>query len=148
MHRPEDDNIGKLILQGFREIDGLGYVVVRGDGSRTLYFEVSGVPKLRLVIQADKSGMSGIGAEDPHAREFLVQCPDEFVHVDVGVRCGWHDGERNIRDGNLFVADRLEAGQIGRIAYAHGTVLVRGHQALKLEGDETGYAVGLVASNE
>ncbi len=49
----------------------------------------------------------------------------------------------------LFLIDNLlEAGEVGRIAGAHGAIFVARDETLELEGDEAGHAVGLVARDE
>src|SRR6202035_143794 len=81
--RAKQDGVRKLILDGFGERDGLGDVIVRANRTRSLDFKMRRIPQLRFVVQGEERRVRRICGED--SREFLVESPDEFVHVDVGV---------------------------------------------------------------
>ena len=92
--------------------------------------------------------MRGIRAKNSLAGKFLVEGPNEFVHVDVGVGGGRGDGERGTGDGALLVDDGFEARQVRRTGDADRAAFVGGDQALELDGHQAGEAIGLIAGDE
>src|SRR5208283_433381 len=147
--RAEDEDIGELVLERLGEGEGFGDIGVGGNGVGALHFQVRGVPKFRLVVELHEGVLRrGIGAEDGLAGEFLIEGPDEFVHVDVVVVGGRIEGERSGGLSAFLVDDLFEAGEVGRIGDAHRTIFVASDETLQLEGDEAGHAVGLVARDE
>ena len=92
-----------------------------------MHFEMRGIPEFGLVIELHEDGMScWRGAENGLAGEFLIESPEEFVHVDVGIRGGRRESEWRGRLGAFFVDDLFEAGEIGRICDADGAAFVAG----------------------
>src|SRR5260370_4052473 len=136
IHRPEDYEIGDWVFQGLRENAGLGDEIVRGDVRGALDLLMSRIPKIRLIVQTRKGGVSWTSTEDVRASEFLIQCPGELVHVNIGVEFRGIKGEGNAGGSALFVHYGLETSQVGE-GGRHWSVLVRGHVALELERHQT-----------
>src|SRR5712692_90981 len=107
---------------------------------------MSGIPKIRLVVQAHKGRVHGTGSKNSQPREFLVQGPSELVHIHVGVAGGRNSCEWSGVLRALFFDYLLEARQVGEGA-KHWAALVRRHVALKLEGYQTCQARGLITGN-
>src|SRR5260370_10620305 len=129
IHRPEDYEIGELVFQCLRENAGLGDEIVRGDVRRALDLLMSRIPKIRLIVQTRKGGVSCTSTEDVRASEFLIQCPGELVHVNIGVEFRGLTGARNARGSAIFVHYGLETSQVGE-GGRHWSFIISVHPAL------------------
>src|ERR1700761_7902658 len=95
-----------------------------------------GVPKFRFVVKLNENRVrGGIGTENRLTGKFLIECPQELVHVHVGIGGGRVECEGSSGLRALFEDHLMEASQIWRIGDAYRPVLVGRNESLHLKSD-------------